>query len=286
MHAESNHLSVSLLRAYRRWVDKWPELGQWYKKAALSPEWWDRASGVCQETDTPPELMIYITWAYANARPEDFYVSFSPTIFRSTGILYRSISNYRDMMANVIRSIEPLHMIENDGNGFVAPKGTLEFTRKVLEYGVKYFKYVNEVKSYPVRKAVGPLSDIMQDTLCYSACNQNPFLLLTMAQTPTIRALARSNVVTLCNEQPWHFEIWEGIAGDRLQDLQDCHEIVVKNFDNDIRYHWPVDPWALPYFVADRTQLRPTLHMLEGCLCHKTDLYLRGVLDLNRRKRV
>lgn len=266
-----------LLRLYRRWEQQYPGTLQWRKTKARQTDWWDRAAAVCEEQSVPPELLMYLAYAFANLRPEDAEIPFSANTMRSESLLYRALANYRSATQAALHFLEPLHYLAFHKE-LELPDNTLDLSRMIAELSVQYFETTLMIRKYELKRHNVVLPASMEDALAYKACDRNPFLLLRTAKTPRIRAIAAVNAFFVADRLPWHFSIWEGIASrESLLDPDRMAGVEVRQFyeGGHIQHAWPLQCMEhIPISGIDDGPMPLELHLLQFPLCHNTDLFL------------
>lgn len=279
-----------LRQSYMHWERSFPEHLTWRKgKASKDNSWWDIAATICLRYDIPAPLMIYLVPSHVNDRPEDAVMPISATLYRSEYLLNRTVANWRSAIGVVLKHLEPLHLIET-GKELILPNSTLDAGRLVAGLTCRYFEAHLEVMSYALTRGEWQLDDEMSDMLAYQICQatQHPFLLLRVARSPRIRALAAVNACKLCETQPWHRAVWEGIASPHSlgNPTEMAGDPEIQRFFRDgvLQKSWPYqilnnEPlWQL----NDETE-PPVLRLSDIRLCDKTDLFLAGKLLQARR---
>lgn len=276
-----------LRQTYNLWVRGFPNSLKWKRaRAAKEDTWWDVAAAACQREGLPPALMFYIVTRFLNSRPEDAEVPLSPTVFRSESLIIRAIANFRRRMNDDFKILEPIYILEN-GQKFSAPKNSLEYARTSAEFAVKYVRLSISVHSYPLIRKGQPVSPAVADQLAYERCDQNPFILMALAQLPKYRAIAAVNCWKYCDLQPWAACAWEGIASpysfSLLDQLAGC---AVEHYYEDRTpvWAWPPRPAGdeIIYQVTDEPP-QPSLMLSRFRACAKTDLYLTMRLEAARK---
>lgn len=275
-----------LAQVYRMWEKRYANTLQWRKTKARDPQWWDLAAEFSRKEGIPPHLLMYMASAYLNTRAEDAAVPFSANVMRSESLLYRSLANFRRRMNNAFQTMENLYILR-EGKELIAPKNTLEYARALAEYSCKYFEMILYVRTYEMRKNRMKVPDIAWDVLAYSLCDKHPFLLLRVARTPKVRAIAAVNCHVLCDIMPWHSSIWEGVAHPMSLSLPDqIAGLDVRQFYDEGQPCWC---WPLtctedrPLFQMTDIQLYPSLYLSALPFCQKTELFLALKLEAARR---
>jgi len=269
-------LQNELLRNYMRWRGQWGSYFVQPSKDAAKREWWDKAAYICEETEISPALLFFICFSYRNIRPEDMTVDFRPTIFRSTTIMRRCVTNYRDIVGSGLKQMEVVRHLQGNFIEMVAPKSTDELVRKTAELTLDYFKEKIFVYSHVFRRAGVADDPRVMDTLRYVHSKRHPFLLLLTAETQVIRELASFNTRMAMRHMPWLEDIWGNFLA---KDWEVPGTDVAHLFVEEPHYYWPLDPWRTPYFVADRNPPLPEHFLHENVPDPKTDSYLLGIRD-------
>jgi hypothetical protein len=285
-NAFSYATAEALRNEFRAWCSKWPGTTRWGKQKSVKVEWWDVAADVCRRHEISPALLIYLVHAYGNSRAEDAEIPFSATSFRSESLLSRTVANYRWAVNHTMRYLEPIYILRHQ-KSFEAPSSTVGLTRLVADLVLEYFKTTVEIMSFPYKKATGQeLSPESHDLLCYQLCGQNPFLLLAVAKTPRIRALAATNVFFQNDMHPWHADAWQGLVTEApFCDLQGMAGGAVNEYYAE---HKPVYCW--PMSLADHRPFAALcdeppgiiFHLLQFPLSGKTDMFLTTKVNMAR----
>ena len=265
---------------YMQWRAQWPAEIEHATRKACDKDWWDKAAHICDETGMSPALLLYAGFALRNARPEDYPARFSPTLFRSSGLIRRCATNYRDVLVAGLKSMETLQHIRNGHLELHAPRGAAELTTLVASLTLDYFKEKIHVYLHPFRKAGVTDNPRVADTVRFAHAKGNPFLLLLTAETPQMLGLASFDVAVLLRTMPWLLDVWGSFlpAGWELPGLE-----AKKYFVEEPHYHWPLDPWSTPYFVSERRIPTPQLFLSEGVPDALTDSFLASMRDQVRR---
>lgn len=272
-----------LLTTYRHWKSHWGETLTNTSRKANDVSWWDRATEVCVSNQISGPTLFWACWRYLNARPEDMVFEFQPTLFRSQALMRRSIQNMRDVLVAEAERLETIFRLRNLGAEMSAPKGCDDLLRMLSKLILDYFVEKANVHFYRFTKAGAPVSEALRDTVRFSICRQNPYLLLATAETQHMKDLALLLARRTSRLMPWCTEVWGSLMPDDW-----THRPVdpVKYFSQEEEhYSWPLDPWSIPYFVGDHTIPRPTLPLFEGVADGLTDSYLISLLDQGRKGR-
>lgn len=278
-----------LRRTYQSWEQRWPHSLQWHKRAARATrEWWDLAAEVCLQHSVPPPLLFYIVYAHANGRSEDSEIPFSPTSFRSEQVMLRALANWRSVLGSAAKHLEPLYQLDHRKR-IELPRSSLEAGRLIAELSCRYFETVLEVLGYGVTKGKWQLSDLQHDLLAYQLAffERNPFILLRVARTERLRVLAAGNAFCLCDQQPWHRAVWEGVAVpealDRLSELA-RHPRPRDFYENQqVRIAWPLELLrGDTYHGWIENEGAPQLVLSNIRFCDKTDLFLAAKFHNSR----
>ena len=270
----------ALRMCYRNWEQSFPTTLQWRKtKASSDDSWWNIAAGVARSENLPASLLIYIVAMHLNGRPEDAEVPLSPNVYRSESLIIRSVANFRRRMSYMATTLEPIHQLET-GEKLKPDKSTVQYIRKLAMLSIKYFKHSLEFATYPLRK-MNQETDLMHDLLAYKMCDTHPFLLLGVAKTQRVRALAAVNCWALCGAQPWNTVVWEGIASPySLSTPDQMAGCDVNQYFEKPGWYWPAqlmreDKWnSFPIPLPS-----PTLLLTQFNRCHNTDLFLALKLE-------
>lgn len=276
-----------LLNAYRNWERRYPQTLEWRKKQALELAWWDRAAAVCDRHELSADLLLYVAFAYTNCRAEDAHVPFSANTLRAEHLLERAIANFRAVLNDGFnRTLEPLYILEHS-HPLTAPRQTLNYARLYADYVCRYLEVTMTVKSYELTRTKGAeMPALINDSVAYKLCENNPFLLLRVAKTPRIRAMAAVNIFILCDREPWHVPIWEGIASPHsLSQPDEMAGCQVREFYQDQRLctAWPLDVLdPRPFYQLHDRNTPPSLLLSQIPWNQKTDLYLSAKLHAAR----
>lgn len=266
-----------LARLYRHWEASYTDHLQWRKNKARNIDWWDRAAAICTEQKVSPELLLYVTFAFANFRPEDAEIPFSANSMRSESVMYRALANFRSAAQSSLRHLEDLYVLTYRQE-LVFPRSTTAVARMVAEMTCRYFETVLMVREYEARKAGTTLTVDLKDALAYKLCDRNPFLLLRVAKTPRVRAIAAVNAFLTADQLPWHFDVWEGIACvESLNDVERLAGTDPRPFYEGLKAHhaWPLTTLSHhPISGLEVGNMPLALHLLQFPLCRKTDLFL------------
>ncbi len=271
-------MATALRDEFAAWCSKWPDTVTWHRGQAKKIEWWDQAADACRRFEIPASLLIYLVHGFRNSRPEDAEIPFSATAFRSEALLARTVANFRWHMNHTAELLNSAHILMH-GKPIELPHSTIGAARLIAELSLYYFKTLVEIASYPYVKTTGsPLSDEAHDMLCYQLCHKHPFLLLGVAKTPRIKALAAANVFFQNDLHPWHAPVWEGLVGNSaFCDLDGLAGCEVRNYFLDLK---PVSCWPLslaenkPFSEFYAQPPGVELMLLTFPMCNKTDLFL------------
>lgn len=278
--AQLQETQERLCQTFRLWEDKFGGTIKWPNAKAHRYQWWDVAASFCLANECPAPLLIYIVFAFGNARAEDAEIPFSATSFRSETVLNRALANWRSCASSAIKNhLEVLYELRT-GKKLCLPVGTLTAARLFADLYCEYLETSLMVQSHPLTK-LGPVDDEVRDMLAYHNCkvDKNPFALLRVARTPRMRAIATANAYVLAKMLPWHQAVWEGICCPHSLDQPEemAGDPNVRDFyaNRQLRWYWPEHPLA-PGLVANRfdTEFRPSMCLIEMHRCSKTDLFL------------
>lgn len=280
-----------LRRTYCSWEKSHPDSVMWKSaKAREQANWWDLAAAVCLQHDIPPALLVYMVFAHVNARAEDAEVPFSATTFRSEHLMLRALANWRSWVGNTLKHTQAIHWLDH-GCAYEMPSSTLTLARDTAVRACRYFEINMEVLTYAATRGKYELDSEVWDLMAYQKCqmDMNPFLLLRVAKTPRVRALAAANAWILSDRQPWHRQVWEGIASPAALDRPEAlaGDQNLRRFYRDGRLHTAWPPRLMPEapfdFLDDPSYHRPCFHLSTISLCDKTDLFLAAKLHSARR---
>lgn len=266
-----------LVRLYRTWENLYPDTLQWRKSKARQTDWWDRAAAICEEQSVPPELLMYLTYAFANFRPDDAEIPFSANTMRSESLMYRALANFRSASQAALQHLEPLHFLAFKKE-LDLPDNTLDLSRLIAELSCQYVETTLMIRKYEIKRNNVVLPPSMEDSLAYKLCDRNPFILLRVAKTPRMRAIAAVNAFFTADRLPWHFPVWEGIASkESLTDPNRMAGVEVSQFyeGGTLAHAWPLQ--CMEHYPLSGIDVGPmplALHLLHFPLCHSTDLFL------------
>lgn len=272
-----------LLTTYRHWKNNWGETLTNVTRKANEPEWWDRATELCVSQQISGPTLFWACWRYLNARPEDMVFEFQPTLFRAQALMRRSIQNMREVLVAEAERLEVIFRLRNLNAEMRAPKGCDDLLRMLSRLILEYFVEKSNVHFYKFTRAGAPSSEALRDTVRFSICRQNPYLLLATAETQHMQGLALLLSRRMSRLMPWCDEVWGHLMPDdwtyKVADQ-------AKYFSQEEEHHsWPLDPWATPYLVGDHTKPRPALPLFEGVADSLTDSYLISLLDQGKKGR-
>lgn len=275
-----------LARLYKSWAADYPESLKWKKSKAREKPWWDLAAHLCFQHDVPPPLMFFLCYGYTNYCPDEAEIPFSATTFRSEHIMLRALKNYRTAVSLAVRHLEPIYILEHLKE-LTLPHSIIDVSRLLAELSCRYFECMLMVRDYEFRKRGGTiLHDALWDSMAYQMCEQNPFLLLRVAKTEKVRALAAVNAFFLSDLQPWHRCIWEGIASPHpLSQVELLAGTDPRSFYSDgrMRYTWPLHCITGQHLdVIDDMKIPLGLRLLDFRRCPKADLFLATKLGMAR----